>query len=396
MPKVLINLGTEANDGGGDPLRVAGQKMNENVSELFDGLAATETTVQLNARDTANRNRINHSGTQPTSTIEGFTAAAAAAAPVQSIAGRSGAVTLTKADVGLGNVNNTADAAKPISAATQAALDLKLDTEAIFNFEPTGALNARDTANRARDNHFGAQAIDTVTGLQAALNNKIESGAIASFETTAQLNARDTANRARANHTGTQPASTITGLATVATSGAYSALSGRPTIPFGFTHDQQAEPVGPANGATWRERDSGGLIVGQYEWIAANSEWVSLITYQIDSLVVLGSGTAGGTGLVGFSTRKRYIVSSTMQAFYFSGSAIDAANSYTYTPQISPFNGGSVVHLPAATLNSSTLDSTAQVNSIWNFGQLVVFRAATGSPGNSRYVVSLKVRDVRP
>src|SRR5688500_13593977 len=37
----------------------------------------------------------------------------------------SGAV--TKADVGLGNADNTSDASKPISTATQTALDLKED-----------------------------------------------------------------------------------------------------------------------------------------------------------------------------------------------------------------------------------------------------------------------------
>ena len=42
---------------------------------------------------------------------------------VTSVAGRTGAVTLAKADVGLGNVDNTTDAAKPVSTATQAALD---------------------------------------------------------------------------------------------------------------------------------------------------------------------------------------------------------------------------------------------------------------------------------
>lgn len=52
-------------------------------------------------------------------------AEAAAAAPVQSVAGRTGAVTLAKSDVGLGNVDNTADASKPISTATQTALDAK-------------------------------------------------------------------------------------------------------------------------------------------------------------------------------------------------------------------------------------------------------------------------------
>ncbi len=47
--------------------------------------------------------------------------------PVVSVAGKSGAVTLAKADVGLGNVDNTSDASKPISSATQTALDAKLD-----------------------------------------------------------------------------------------------------------------------------------------------------------------------------------------------------------------------------------------------------------------------------
>lgn len=46
---------------------------------------------------------------------------------VTSVAGRTGAVTLAKADVGLANVDNTADSTKPVSVVQQAALDLKLD-----------------------------------------------------------------------------------------------------------------------------------------------------------------------------------------------------------------------------------------------------------------------------
>lgn len=56
------------------------------------------------------------------------TARAASAAPVQSVAGRTGAVTLTKSDVGLTNVDNTSDASKPVSTATQNALNLKVDS----------------------------------------------------------------------------------------------------------------------------------------------------------------------------------------------------------------------------------------------------------------------------
>lgn len=48
-----------------------------------------------------------------------------ATAPVTSVAGYTGAVSLAKGDVGLGNVDNTSDASKPVSTATQTALNLK-------------------------------------------------------------------------------------------------------------------------------------------------------------------------------------------------------------------------------------------------------------------------------
>ena len=44
---------------------------------------------------------------------------------VLSVAGKTGTVTLVKGDVGLGNVDNTADADKPVSTATQTALNAK-------------------------------------------------------------------------------------------------------------------------------------------------------------------------------------------------------------------------------------------------------------------------------
>lgn len=77
-------------------------------------------------------------------------ARASAAAPVQSVAGRTGNVTLTKADVGLGNVDNTSDASKPISTATQTALDLKapLDSPVFTNNPraPTPTAGDNDTS----------------------------------------------------------------------------------------------------------------------------------------------------------------------------------------------------------------------------------------------------------
>lgn len=58
---------------------------------------------------------------------------------VDSVNGRTGAVVLSSTDVGLGNVNNTSDLAKPISTATQSALDLKM------------SISVYDTSGRATD-----------------------------------------------------------------------------------------------------------------------------------------------------------------------------------------------------------------------------------------------------
>jgi hypothetical protein len=50
---------------------------------------------------------------------------------VDSVAGKTGDVTLVKGDVGLGNVDNTSDANKPVSTATQTALNLKANDNAV-------------------------------------------------------------------------------------------------------------------------------------------------------------------------------------------------------------------------------------------------------------------------
>ena len=59
------------------------------------------------------------------------TAQAGGLAPVQSVNGMTGSVTITKASVGLSNVDNTSDASKPVSTAVAAALGSKLDTAAL-------------------------------------------------------------------------------------------------------------------------------------------------------------------------------------------------------------------------------------------------------------------------
>ena len=65
--------------------------------------------------------------------------------PVTSVNNKTGAVTLAKGDVGLGNVDNTSDANKPISTATQAALNgkqSKITANGILKGDGSGNITA--------------------------------------------------------------------------------------------------------------------------------------------------------------------------------------------------------------------------------------------------------------
>lgn len=71
------------------------------------------------------------------------------AGSVDSVNGETGVVVLDKTDIGLSNVDNTSDADKPISTATQTALDAKADTpgadELYVSSAEKTAWNAKDT-----------------------------------------------------------------------------------------------------------------------------------------------------------------------------------------------------------------------------------------------------------
>lgn len=73
-------------------------------------------------------------------------------APVTSVAGKVGTVTLAKADIGLANVDNTSDANKPVSTAQQAALDGKVNVangggETYFDAGNSGTAATLNLAN---------------------------------------------------------------------------------------------------------------------------------------------------------------------------------------------------------------------------------------------------------
>jgi len=172
--------------------------------------------------------RANHTGTQAAATISDFASAAAAAAPVQSVAGRTGAVTLAKADVGLTNVDNTADLSKPISTATQAALDAKLGASAqAADVNPSGTAIASALSNKLGTTAQAADVAPTGTAIAAALAGKAASShthvATAISDSTATGRAVLTAADAAA-------ARTAIGAGTSSFTGAYADLSGKPTL----------------------------------------------------------------------------------------------------------------------------------------------------------------------
>ncbi|MBQ2649816.1 MAG: hypothetical protein IJF82_20885 [Achromobacter sp.] len=88
---------------------------------------------------------------------------------------RTGNINLTKANIGLGNVDNTSDANKPISTATQTALDNKVDKE-------TGkGLSSNDFTDtllsKLNGIESGAQ-VNTVTGVKGSAESSYRVGNI--------------------------------------------------------------------------------------------------------------------------------------------------------------------------------------------------------------------------
>jgi hypothetical protein len=96
-----------------------------------------------------------------------------AQAAVTSVASKTGAVTLAKDDVGLGNVDNTSDANKPVSSATQTALNTKLDAsqKAASNGVASLDSNSKLPESQLPDRLSTGQLSATYLGLVQAAKN---------------------------------------------------------------------------------------------------------------------------------------------------------------------------------------------------------------------------------
>ncbi len=179
-------------------------------------------------------------------------AEAAAAAPVQSVAGRDGAVTLTSSDVGLGNVDNTSDANKPVSTAAQTALDLKAP---IANPTFTGTVagitksmvGLGNVDNVSDANKPVSTAAQTALDLKAPLASPTFTGTVAGI-TKSMVGLGSADNTSDADKPVSSAAQTALNLK--ADSSALTAHTGNTSNPHGVTAAQVgADPTGTAASA---------------------------------------------------------------------------------------------------------------------------------------------------
>ena len=117
-----------------------------------------------------NKTYIHNGGTAMTSAD--FTLLETPLDVVTSVAGKTGAVTLVKGDVGLGNVDNTADSVKAVASAakltTARTITLGGDVSGSTSFDGSG--NVTISVVIADDSHN--HTISNIDGLSASLNSK--------------------------------------------------------------------------------------------------------------------------------------------------------------------------------------------------------------------------------
>jgi len=83
---------------------------------------------------------------------------------VTKVAGKTGAVTLSKSDVGLGKVDNTADLYKPVSVPIQAALDLKPGIDDVLTKTNTNEYTPTDSYNPATKKYVDETVVNVSSG----------------------------------------------------------------------------------------------------------------------------------------------------------------------------------------------------------------------------------------
>jgi hypothetical protein len=154
-----------------------------NAKTAADLKTAYESNADTNAFTDAEKNKL--SGIETGAEVNA----------VDSVFGRTGAVTAqigdyTKSDVGLGNVDNTSDVNKPISIATQIALDAKQGSLTLTTIGTSGASTLIGDTLNIPNYAVGGGAVDSVngaTGVVVLTTGDITEDTDANYVTDAQL-----------------------------------------------------------------------------------------------------------------------------------------------------------------------------------------------------------------
>jgi hypothetical protein len=155
----------------------------DNAKTAADLKTAYESNADTNAFTDAEKNKL--SGIETGAEVNA----------VDSVFGRTGAVTAqigdyTKSDVGLGNVDNTSDVNKPISTATQIALDAKQGSLTLTTTGTSGASTLIGDTLNIPNYAVGGGAVDSVNGETGAViltTGDITEDTDANYVTDAQL-----------------------------------------------------------------------------------------------------------------------------------------------------------------------------------------------------------------
>jgi hypothetical protein len=237
--------------------------------------AVTEGVTNLYFTNTRARNAISVSGSlayNSTTGVISFTDA------VTSVSGRTGVITLTSSDVGLGNVDNTSDVNKPISTATQTALNLKLNASApayTGGITGTGVVNL-DSNQFVKDanGHIGLGIIPHTSWNAAAK--------VIDFQSRGSIGA------------GTNGAVGDLFLAT----NAYTTGNDPGTATWNYRAAGLATKIESYNGVITLDTAVTGALDGAISWargITVNATGVGVKTTSVTEALQIGDGTAGLT-----------------------------------------------------------------------------------------------------
>ena len=301
---------------------------------------------------------------------------------------------ITKAMVGLGSVDNTADVAKPVSTATQTALDGKVGTTDArltdareWSAATVTQAEAEAGTSTSRLAFSPLRVFQAVAAWWAASSAKAKLDGIASGAT---ANATDAQLRDRATHTGTQAHTTITGLGGAATLNVGTTAG---TVAAG-NDSRLTDQRTPADGSvTDAKIASGGLSTSSLNW-AAIQPWAANTAYAKGDLVSFAGiayrRSAAGTSGATFNTANwQQITPSTFDGSQIASGTVAAARLGSGTANSTTFLRGDQTYAspPVTSVDGATGEVTLTKCEIFDFTMSSKPAAASGSGGSYTFAI---------